>query len=162
MSVNLLQEQDKITILNVWSPGLIESNEPVVKSTTIPSQTNTNRFVERREEIKQELRQRIQETLECVKDLSAEDGRNEIRNRLFAIQEYCKTVGKTFLFFEQRINCEQFGLEGSQEDFAILFRGPSEDASVAICITDKGSLLYRNDSPWRIYKNFRDVFSRQF
>ncbi|KYC39853.1 hypothetical protein WA1_28195 [Scytonema hofmannii PCC 7110] len=116
-----------------------------------------DRLQEQREQIKQEMRRRIQQALECAKDLSVENCQDEIRSRLFAIQKYCKSVGKTFIVFEERITCDQFGLGGSHEDPAILFRGPNENASVAICVTDRGSLLYRNDSPWQIYRNFGDV-----
>lgn len=114
---------------------------------------------EQREQIKQEMRRRIQQALEFAKDLSTDDCQDEIRSRLFTIQKYCKSVGKTFIVFEERITCEQFGLGGSREESATLFRGPNENASVAICVTDRGSLLYRNDSPWRIYRNFGDVIS---
>ncbi|MUG93134.1 PAS domain-containing protein [Scytonema sp. UIC 10036] len=114
---------------------------------------------EQREHIKQEMRRRIQQALEFAKDLSAEDCRNEIRSRLFAIQKYCKSVGKTFIVLEERITCDQFELGGSREEPATLFRGPNENASVAICVTDRGSLLYRNDSPWQIYKQ-RELLTR--
>ncbi|MBD2778856.1 hypothetical protein [Iningainema tapete] len=116
-----------------------------------------DRPIERREQIKLELRRRIQQALEFAKNLSPKDCQDEIRDRLCAIQDYCKTVEKTFIVFDLRITCDQFDLGGSYQETATLFRGPNEDASVAICVTDKGSLLHRNDSPWRIYRNCGDV-----
>lgn len=111
----------------------------------------------RREKIKQEIRRRIGETLQLSECLSANDCLHEVRKGLLATQEYCESVGKGFLFFEEFITCDQYDLGGTSEDRAILFRGPSEDASVAICVTLKGSLAHRNDSPWRIYKNVGDI-----
>ncbi|MEL6384465.1 MAG: hypothetical protein AAFQ89_18815 [Cyanobacteria bacterium J06626_18] len=58
---------------------------------------------------------------------------------------------------QESITCDEYDLGGSFKDKAILFRGPSEDASVAICLTDKGSLLHRNGSLWRLYGNAGDV-----
>ncbi|WP_228035422.1 hypothetical protein [Oculatella sp. LEGE 06141] len=110
-----------------------------------------------REHIKQELRQRIQETLWAAQDLSPEACLQEIQDRLLAIQLYCKTVGKTFIMIEEEITCNQFELGGRSEHGATLFRGPSEDASVAICVTHRGSLLHRNDSSWKIYKSAGDI-----
>lgn len=110
-----------------------------------------------REQIKQEIRQRIQETLQSVRDLPSNDYLNEIRNKLSAVQLYCQSVGKTFIFVEECITCDQYDLGGYYSDKATLFRGPSAAASVAICVTNKGSLLHRNDCPWKIYTHVGDV-----
>lgn len=107
--------------------------------------------------IKQELRQRISETLAVAQFLSPTEACNEVRDRLQLMQAYCQSVGKTFIFVEQRIYCHQFDLGGSSKVMATLFRGPSEDASVAICITDAGSLLYRSSSAWVLYRNEGDL-----
>ena len=110
-----------------------------------------------RERIKKEIRIRIYEALQASKELSPDTCLNEVRNRLSAVQQYCESVGKTFIFIEERISCNQYELGGLYTDDAILFRGPSEDASVAICVTAQGSLVHRNDSPWTIYKNVGDI-----
>lgn len=107
--------------------------------------------------IKQELRRRISETLAVAQFLSPSEGCDEIRHRLELMQTYCQSVDKTFIFVEQRICCHQFDLGGSSQAMATLFRGPSEDASVAICVTDAGSLLYRSDSTWILYRNEGDL-----
>jgi hypothetical protein len=112
-------------------------------------------------QIKQELRQRIQSALQFAKTLAPDSCLNEIKTRLQAIQSYCETVQKTFIVVEQQITCEQYDLGGTCQDTAILFRGPSEDASVAICVTGKGSLLHRNGCTWQIYKNAGDVNPEQ-
>ncbi|MDB9528047.1 hypothetical protein PN498_18780 [Oscillatoria sp. CS-180] len=109
--------------------------------------------------IKQELRRRISETLTIAQLLPPGEACDEIRDRLLRMQDYCSSNGKTFIFIEQRINCHQFELGGRNDATATLFRGPSEDASVAICVTDEGSLLYRNDSSWTLYRNEGDVVS---
>lgn len=106
-----------------------------------------------RSQIKQELRQRIEAALEAAKVLPPGDCLQEIRDNLLAIQCYCKTVEKTFIVVEENITCNQHGLGGSDRNTATLFRGPSEDASVAICVTDRGSLLHRSSCDWRIYRN---------
>lgn len=128
----------------------LEKNTQTYKETHPSNQSQ-------QEQIKQEIKRRIHEALQIAKDLSPDDCSSEIRNRLLAVQLYCKSVGKTFIFVEEPITCDQYELGGYHKDSAILFRGPSEDASVAICVTDKGSLLHRNSSPWRIYKNIGDV-----
>lgn len=110
-----------------------------------------------REQIKQEIRRRIHEALQVVKDLRPNDCLSEMRNRLWAIQRYCQSVDKSFVFVEEAITCDRYELGGCHEDNALLFRGPNEDASVAICVTDKGSLLHRNSSRWRIYRNAGDI-----
>jgi hypothetical protein len=110
-----------------------------------------------RSQVKQDLRQKIQLALQSAKDLPPQQCLREIRNRLLAIQAYCRTINKTFIVVEERITCNQYGLGGQQYNGAILFRGPSEDASVAICVTDNGSLLHRNSSPWKIYRNTGDI-----
>lgn len=130
---------------------LVKRNVPVVEEksyTPIKSQ---------RDPIKQELRRRIYETIEVAAELAAGDREDEIRFRLFAIQNYCKTVEKTFIVVEQSITCDQFNLGGSFAETATLFRGPNEDASVAICVTRKGSILHRNGGSWEVYKNEGDV-----
>ncbi len=115
-----------------------------------------------REQIKRELRQRIDETLQNAKNLPPDQCLYEIRSKLFAIQQYCKVHGKTFIAIQETITCDQYGLGGSSADAAMLFRGPSEDASVAICVTKKGSLLHRDGSCWKIYKNADDVNLSEF
>ena len=112
---------------------------------------------EQREQIKQELKQKIAETLKCAKEALPDERVNEVRTHLIAIQHYCETVSKNFIVVEEEITCNQYGLGGSNENTATLFRGPSEDASVAICVTNQGSLLYRNSSPWKIYNNTGDI-----
>ena len=112
-------------------------------------------------EIKQELRRRLQAMLESAQHSSPTDCRNEIRQQLTAIQKYCKANEKTFIFVEQRITCNQYGLGGNRQERATLFRGPNEDASVAICVTDKGSLLHRNSCPWEIYQDAGDINPEQ-
>lgn len=120
-------------------------------------QDSVQRHPVRRDPIKQELRRRIYETLEVASDLAAGDRLDEIKFRLFAIQTYCKTVEKTFIVVERTITCDQFELGGSSHETATLFRGPNEDASVAICVTHKGSILHRNDCSWIVYKNEGDI-----
>ena len=112
-------------------------------------------------QIKQELRRRLQEALHLAKHLPPTHCRNEIRERLTAIQIYCKAVEKTFIFVEQRITCNQYDLGGNHQARATLFRGPNEDASVAICITDQGSLLHRNGCPWEVYRDAGDINPEQ-
>ncbi|MCG8363733.1 MAG: hypothetical protein MJA27_10440 [Pseudanabaenales cyanobacterium] len=112
-------------------------------------------------EIKQELRRRLQKALNSAKQLPPTHCRNEIREQLTAIQVYCHAIEKTFIFVEQRITCNQYGLGGNPQERATLFRGPNEDASVAICVTDKGSLLHRNDCPWEIYRDAGDINPKQ-
>ncbi|MEM8805978.1 MAG: hypothetical protein AAGF01_08120 [Cyanobacteria bacterium P01_G01_bin.38] len=107
--------------------------------------------------VKQKLRRLLQEMLITVTQLPAVKRREKIRERLEAIQDYCASVEKTFIVFELRITCDQYDLGGSKQHTATLFRGPNEDASVAICITDRGSLLHRNDSAWQIYCDAGDV-----
>lgn len=110
-----------------------------------------------RDPVKQELRRRIYEALEAASNLPVGDRAEEIRFRLFAIQNYCKTVGKTFIVVEQQITCDQFDLGGRADQTATLFRGPNQDASVAICITQQGSLLHRTSCPWEICINEGDI-----
>jgi hypothetical protein len=111
---------------------------------------------DQREIIQKELRHRIQEALQAAQKLSPADRLNEIRQQLLEIQSFCDSVQKTFIFVEQSIACAQYSLGGQQES-ATLFRGPSEDASVAICVSDRGSLLHRNSGPWQVYCNEGDV-----
>ena len=112
-------------------------------------------------DIKQQLRYRLQAALHSAKRLPPIKCRNEIRKQLTDIQMYCKTHDKTFIFVEQRITCNQYGLGGDRQEKATLFRGPNEDASVAICVTDKGSLLHRNSHPWKIYRDAEDTNPEQ-
>lgn len=107
--------------------------------------------------IKQELRNKIQTMLDSAKDLSSIDCLKTIRKEFGEIQEYCESVGKTFIVIEEEITCSQFDLGGRPHDAAILFRGPNEEANVAVCVTTKGSLLHRNDSDWRIYRDAGDI-----
>lgn len=126
-------------------------NQPVVFSSTADSPAS------QRSQIKQELRQKIYSALQTATGLPSELCRQEINRQLLAIQAYCSTIGKKFVFVEEPITCAQYSLGGHNQDPAMLFRGPNEDASVAICVTHQGSLLYRNDRPWQIYKNAGDV-----
>lgn len=103
------------------------------------------------------LGQKIDTALQSAKDLPPQACLVHIRTRLLAIQACCTTIGKVFIVVEERIACHQYDLGGSEHHCATLFRGPSEDASVAICVTDRGSLLYRNSSPWQVYRNVGDV-----
>ncbi|PSB28387.1 hypothetical protein C7B82_13660 [Stenomitos frigidus ULC18] len=107
--------------------------------------------------IRQELQQKIQTALQVAKDLPPDDCLKAIETSLLAIQAYCRTVQKTFIVVEEKVTCDQYELGGRQEDSAILFRGPNREATVAICVTAKGSLLHRNDYPWTIYRNAGDV-----
>lgn len=80
-----------------------------------------------------------------------------VRQRLNKIQDYCTSVGKKFIVCELQITCDQYDLGGNRQINATLFRGPNEDASVAICMTEQGSLLHRNDSPWKDYCDAGDI-----
>lgn len=112
---------------------------------------------EHKEHVKQAIRRRIQAALRAAQTLPPDRSVSEIRARLAAIQQYCQTVNKTFIVVEEEITCDQFDLGGDRQDTATLFRGPSESASVAICVTCKGSLLHRNDCPWLVYRDAGDV-----
>ncbi|MEM9265647.1 MAG: hypothetical protein AAGA46_08995 [Cyanobacteria bacterium P01_F01_bin.13] len=109
------------------------------------------------EHVKQTIRRLLQETLTIAQKLPVAKRRHYIRQSLENIQDYCATFEKTFIVRELIINCDQYELGGCAHHYATLFRGPSEDASVAICITEQGSLLHRNDSPWTVYCNAGDV-----
>ncbi|MEB3292972.1 MAG: hypothetical protein VKJ24_07415 [Synechococcales bacterium] len=113
-----------------------------------------------RELIKHTLRQRIQDALQCAQELPPDRILPAIRQRLQAIQAYCQSVGKTFVVVEETITCGHHDLGGDPADAATLFRGPDERASVAICVTYKGSVLHRNDSPWRVYRDAGDILYR--
>lgn len=110
-----------------------------------------------RSHIRQALQQKIQTALQTAKDLPPHACLEEIERSLLAIQSYCKTLQKTFIVVEEEITCDQYELGGSKQDAATLFRGPNQEATVAICVTAKGSLLHRNDYPWTIYRNVGDV-----
>ncbi len=112
-------------------------------------------------EIKQTLRDQIQNTLQIAKQLPPELCLQVVKERLLSIQRYCGSVGKTFIVVEEAIACHQYELRGARDDRATLFRGPDEQASVAICVTQKGSLLHRNDSVWAVYRNAGDVLLTQ-
>lgn len=103
------------------------------------------------------LSYRIHAALEFAKTLPPQDCVAEIRISLAAIQAYCETIRKIFIVVEERITCDQHDLGGSKQHHATLFRGPCKDASVAICVTDRGSLLYRNSSEWQIYRRADDL-----
>jgi hypothetical protein len=112
---------------------------------------------EKMEQIKQALRRLLQETLTIAQEKPIAERQQLVRKRLCDIQMYCKNVNKTFIVCELKITCDQYGLGGTHHHYATLFRGPNEDASVAICVTEQGSLLHRNDSPWKVYCNAGDV-----
>ena len=128
---------------------LSERNEQISLE-RLPLQTS-------RERVKQELGQKIYAALQAAKNLSPEESLKEIKTRLSDIQTECRAIGKPFVFVEERVTCNQHGLKGRSQDSATLFRGPNENASVAICVTDQGSLLHRNGDRWRIYRNVGDV-----
>ncbi len=106
---------------------------------------------------KQEMRRLLQETLKSVQQQPIAERRQFVWKKLCDIQSYCESVNKTFIACELSITCNQYDLGGSQHHHATLFRGPNEDASVAICVTEQGSLLHRNDSDWNIYCDAGDV-----
>lgn len=76
---------------------------------------------------------------------------------LLEIQSYCKAIQKTFIVVEEKITCNQYELGGSKQDSATLFRSPSQEVNVTICVTTKGSLLHQNAYPWVVYRNVGDV-----
>lgn len=112
-------------------------------------------------DIKQEIRRLLQKTLIIAQEKEISERQQFVRASLEYIQTQCKRADKTFIVCEQAITCDQFELGGSAKNQATLFRGPSEDASVAICVTKKGSLLHRNDSEWRIYCDAGDINPQQ-
>ncbi|MEM6255940.1 MAG: hypothetical protein AAF821_23765 [Cyanobacteria bacterium P01_D01_bin.156] len=107
--------------------------------------------------VKQTIRRLLQETLVIAQKLPISKRREFVRKSLDNIRDYCATFEKTFIACELEITCNQYELGGCQHHSATLFRGPNEDASVAICITEQGSLLHRNDSLWTVYCNAGDV-----
>ncbi|MEM8503891.1 MAG: hypothetical protein AAF716_12140 [Cyanobacteria bacterium P01_D01_bin.1] len=109
------------------------------------------------ENIKQTLRRLLQETLYATPEKPIAERQNFVRERLSYIQRLCGNFDKTFIVCELDVTCDQYGLGGSNQHTATLFRGPSEEASVAICITERGSVLHRNDSPWQVYDDAGDV-----
>ena len=123
---------------------------------SVPSPTDE------KQKIRQNLRNKIQAMLEIAKDLPPQQCVSMIRRNLADIQTYCAIFGKTFIVVEEDITCEQYDLEASPYDKALLFRGPDERATVAICVTEKGSLLHRNDSAWTVYRNAGDIFTHHF
>ena len=107
--------------------------------------------------VKQTIRRLLQETLAIAQKLPVAKRRHYIQQSLENIQDYCATFEKSFIVREIMISCDQYELGGCEHHYATLFRGPNEDASVAICITEQGSLLHRNESPWIVYCNAGDV-----
>ena len=107
--------------------------------------------------IKQELRLLLRETLTMVQKEPVANRQQFVRKKLEYIQGHCQRANKKFIVCELGITCDQYGLGGSEHHCAVLFRGPSEDASVAICVTDRGSVLYRSGSPWQLIYSARDV-----
>ncbi|GAB4228625.1 MAG: hypothetical protein Kow00121_57620 [Elainellaceae cyanobacterium] len=107
--------------------------------------------------LKQELRRRINEALISAQDLPPDQCLHRIKERFSAIQAFCQDIGKTFVVVESQITCNQYDLGGSSKDTATLLRGPDQAATVAVCVTQKGSLLHRNSCPWKIYRNVGDV-----
>jgi hypothetical protein len=105
----------------------------------------------------QRLQQKIQTTLQMAQGLPPEACLRTIKTRLLAIQADCRAIAKTFIFVEASITCDQYNLGGCAHDQATLFRGPNEDASVAICVTAQGSLLHRDGGAWQVYYNAGDV-----
>jgi len=139
--------------------GAEESIAKESATTPVQSQQNLNQQNQNQQDlVKQEIRQQIDQALRSAQTLPPGDRTNEIRCRLAALQNYCTTVNKTFIVVEQIVTCDRFDLGGSTDERAILFRGPKEEASVAICVTEKGSLLHRNSSPWCVYRNEGDIF----
>ena len=118
-------------------------------------------MVKTMEHVKQTIRRLLQETLTVAQKLPVAKRRRFVRQSLENIHDYCATFEKTFIVCELTITCDQYDLGGCQHHSATLFRGPSEDASVAICITQQGSLLHRNNSPWTIYCDVGDVSPQQ-
>jgi hypothetical protein len=108
-------------------------------------------------EIHKAIGQRINKLLQSAKNLPPQDCLSEIRNTLAEIQKDCLSANKSFIFVEKQITCANYQLGGSAKDQAILFRGPREDASVAICVTAKGSLLHRNGGAWTVYRDAGDI-----
>lgn len=103
------------------------------------------------------LSERIHAALQFAKNLPPEECLAAIKISLAAIQAYCRTIEKPFVVIEERITCDQHDLGGNSHHQATLFRGPCKDASVAICVTDRGSLLYRSSNEWQIYRNAGDI-----
>jgi hypothetical protein len=109
------------------------------------------------EQIKQDLRQKIAVILQVAKELPPEVCCDWVRTKLLSLQKHCQMIGKVFIVVEEKITCDCYELGGSHEHAATLFRGPDENASVAICVTGCGSLIYRNSSPWIVHRNFGDI-----
>ncbi len=109
------------------------------------------------EDIKQTLRRLLQETLNAAPKQPIAERQQFVRDRLRYIQTFCNDIDKTFIVCELRVTCDQYDLGGNSQHRATLFRGPSETASVAICITEQGSVLHRNDSLWQVYDDAGDV-----
>ncbi len=133
-----------------------ESSQCHGQTLGLEQQKNPDQAIKRKA-VKQELQNRIESALLIAKDLPPEDCLHTIRQHLITIQAYCKSIGKSFIFVEEAIACDEYDLQGAPDDSAILFRGPDEQASVAICVTCKGSLTHRNESAWAIYSNAGDI-----
>ncbi|MEM9217899.1 MAG: hypothetical protein AAGD25_26605 [Cyanobacteria bacterium P01_F01_bin.150] len=123
-----------------------------------PPSKSAHALVDDKQQIRQNLRNKIQCMLKIAKELPSRKCVSMIRRNLEDIQNYCAIFGKTFIVVEENIVCNQYNLQGSHHDKAILFRGPDERATVAICVTEKGSLLHRNDSDWKVYRDAGDIF----
>ena len=131
----------------------IKERQVIPPTVPIPSNSQT------KEEIRRNLKNTIQGILETAQNSPPEQRVSMIRKKLADIQNYCSAIGKTFIVVEENIGCHQYNLNGSNRDRATLFRGPDERATVAICVTHKGSLLHRNDSDWVVYRDGGDVLS---
>lgn len=111
------------------------------------------------DQVKQEQKRKIHGVLQTAVELPLPTCRDYIRAELLALKAFCQNWGKLFVVVEEQITCAQHDLGGREEQTATLFRGPDQKASVAICITDQGSLAYRNGSLWCIHKNEGDIGS---
>lgn len=111
----------------------------------------------RREQIKRNIRQRIQIALRTARTLPPEGRARTIRVHLRALQSYCKSVDKSFMFAEEAIACSHYGLGGLPEASATLFHSADPQSAIAICVTQQGSLLYRSGSSWAIYRHEGDI-----
>ncbi|MFM7427335.1 MAG: hypothetical protein ACKO7W_20435 [Elainella sp.] len=111
------------------------------------------------EQIRQEQKRRIHAVLQTAVGLPLPTCRDYIRTELLALKAFCRRWGRLFIVIEEQITCAQHDLGGKEEQAATLFRGPDQNASVAICITAQGSLAYRNGTLWCIHRNGGDIGS---
>jgi hypothetical protein len=132
-------------------------------TTTLPidqtsvSQSRSPLAQKQREQIKCALRQNISTALQTAQALPPAARLQYIRASLATIQADCQAIAHPFIVVEMATTCDQYDLRGHSLDKATLFRGPSETASVAICVTAQGSLLHRNGDTWQVYRNAGDV-----